>query len=98
MRLKDGTLLATDVYRPAQRGRYPTILIRTPYGKSTMPLMMALDSIDTLGLVRAGYVVAIQDVRGTFASGGDLRHFHHEAEDGAAAIAWAAAQDWSNSV
>jgi uncharacterized protein len=98
MRLKDGTPLATDIYRPAQRGRYPTILIRTPYGKSAMPVMMALDRIDTLGIVRAGYVVAIQDVRGTFASGGYLRHFHYEAEDGAAAIAWAAAQDWSNSV
>jgi putative CocE/NonD family hydrolase len=96
MRLKDGVLLATDIYRPSQRGRYPTILIRTPYNKLAAPMMMALDAWDTLGAVRAGYVVAIQDVRGTFASGGDLRHFHHEAEDGAEAIAWAAAQPWSN--
>jgi uncharacterized protein len=96
MRLQDGTLLATDIYRPAQRGRYPTILIRTPYDKFATPGMLALDGFDALGAVRAGYVVAIQDVRGAFASGGDLRHFRHEAEDGAAAIAWAAAQDWSN--
>jgi putative CocE/NonD family hydrolase len=98
MRLEDGTLLASDIYRPAPRGRYPTILIRTPYDKLAAPLMVLLDGFDTLGAVRAGYVVAIQDVRGTFASGGDMRHFQHEADDGAAAIAWAAAQDWSNGV
>jgi putative CocE/NonD family hydrolase len=96
MRLEDGALLATDIYRPAQRGRYPTILIRTPYDKLATPAMVVPDGFDTLAAVRAGYVVAIQDVRGTFASGGDLRHFHNEGDDGAAAIAWAAAQHWSN--
>lgn len=96
MRLEDGTFLATDIYRPAQQGRFPTILIRTPYDKLATPGMVVFDGFDTLGAVRAGYVVAIQDVRGTSASGGDLRQFHHEADDGAAAIAWAAAQDWSN--
>jgi len=43
--------------------------IRTPYGKWAIPLIMVLDSIDALGIVRAGYVVAIQDVRGTCGSG-----------------------------
>ena len=96
MRLGDGTLLATDVYRPAEAGRYPTILIRTPYGKSATPITLALDGFDTMSTVRAGYVVAIQDVRGTSASAGHMRHFQHEAHDGAEAIAWAAAQQWSD--
>jgi hypothetical protein len=94
--LADGTQLATDVYRPAEPGRYPTILIRTPYGKSATPNTLALDGFDTMSTVRAGYVVAIQDVRGTSGSAGRMRHFHDEAADGAEAIAWAASQPWSD--
>ena len=38
-----------------------------------------------------GYIVAVQDVRGCGTSGGEFRLFEHEAEDGADAVAWAAA-------
>ena len=36
--MRDGVLLATDIYRPAQGGvalaeKFPVILERTPYGK-----------------------------------------------------------------
>ena len=30
---RDGTVLRADVYHPADGGRYPTLLNRTPYGK-----------------------------------------------------------------
>ena len=31
-RMRDGTMLATDVYQPASPGKYPVIMQRTPYG------------------------------------------------------------------
>ena len=91
--MADGVCLAADVFRPGMPGRYPVILVRTPYDKLGASMVAGLDP---LAAVRAGYVVVIQDVRGTFASEGRLRHFRDEAEDGAASIAWAAAQEWSS--
>src|SRR5512134_3609218 len=43
---RDGVLLATDLYRPANAsgplpGRFPTLLERTPYGKSQTTLRHA---------------------------------------------------------
>lgn len=40
MPMRDGVRLATDLYRPARDGRpadgrFPAILLRTPYGKAT---------------------------------------------------------------
>ncbi|PYM53909.1 MAG: hypothetical protein DMD79_25505, partial [Candidatus Rokuibacteriota bacterium] len=32
--MRDGTVLYADVYRPAAAGRYPVILLRTPYNKA----------------------------------------------------------------
>ena len=91
----DGARLAADVYRPAGEGRYPVILIRTPYDKLATPAGFAPYGIDPLAMVRAGYAVVIQDVRGTGASPGRLRHFHHESADGVASVLWSARQNWS---
>ncbi len=33
-KMRDGTTLYADVYRPDDSGRYPAILARTPYDKS----------------------------------------------------------------
>ena len=95
--MPDGTVLATDVYRPAAPGRYPVILVRTPYDKLQMPpAMHIVAGFDALASARNGYVVAIQDVRGTFGSQGVFYAFRNETADGPAAVAWAQAQPWSN--
>lgn len=94
--MADGVTLAADVYRPVAQGRYPVILVRTPYDKLAMPVALAEYGFDPLAAVRAGYVVVVQDVRGTYASQGRFRHFLSESEDGAASIAWAASQEWSS--
>ena len=31
--MRDGTHLATDVFLPAPGGRFPTVLLRTPYSR-----------------------------------------------------------------
>ena len=68
--LRDGTRLATDIYRPARDGeplpgRFPVILTRTPYNKSAPYAVEASEFWP-----RRGYVRALQDVRGRFASEG----------------------------
>src|SRR4051812_23547734 len=32
-RMRDGVVLRADVYRPAEGGPYPVLVLRTPYGK-----------------------------------------------------------------
>jgi uncharacterized protein len=94
VRLRDGVELATDVYRPAGREQYPTLLQRLPYDKELVELRNY--SVDVLRAVQAGYAVIVQDTRGRYGSGGEFTPFVSEAADGAEAIAWAAAQPWSS--
>lgn len=84
--MPDGTILATDLYRPADDGRHPAVLQRTPYDKRQYPLTWPL--LDPRKLAAAGYVVAIQDVRGRFGSGGEFVPYLDEAADGEATVRW----------
>jgi putative CocE/NonD family hydrolase len=63
----DGVRLAADVFRPSAPCRYPVILVRTPYDK-----LGVAAGFDPLEAVRAGYVVVVQDARGTYGSGGTV--------------------------
>ncbi|MEW6070986.1 MAG: CocE/NonD family hydrolase [Planctomycetota bacterium] len=86
--MRDGTRLATDVYRPAAEGRFPTILVRTPYKKE-------MSELQGKYFARRGYAYAVQDCRGRFASEGTWEPFFPEPADGHDAIEWVAAQPWS---
>ena len=59
-RMRDGTVLRADVYRPSGRGPFPVLLTRTPYGKSALPLNVE----SSRALASQGYIVVVQDVRG----------------------------------
>ena len=87
--MRDGVKLATDLYLPQTDSKVPVILIRTPYKKEMV-------EIQGRYYARRGYVVAIQDCRGRFGSGGVWEPFLNEAKDGYDAIEWLAAQPWSN--
>ena len=63
--MRDGVMLATDIYRPAEEGRFPVLLGRLPYNKED-PLQ--LQAFDPLRLVQAGYAFVLQDCRGRVAS------------------------------
>ncbi|RZT84427.1 hypothetical protein EV383_1268 [Pseudonocardia sediminis] len=95
MTTRDGVTLVADVYRPAADGRWPTLLHRTPYDRTDPTLVSAIVA-DPLWLARQGFAVVVQDVRGRFASGGDLDFAHQEHDDGHDAVEWAAAQPWSD--
>ena len=93
---RDGIRLATDLYLPARGGqqapgRFPTLLERTPYDKNA-PGMAGNGRY----FARRGYVCAVQDVRGRFASEGEWYPFAHEAPDGFDAVEWLAGQEWSD--
>src|SRR4051794_15405063 len=78
--MRDGTLLRSDVYRPATPGRYPVLVQRTPYNKEMWPLTAA--TLDPVRAAAAGFVVAIQDVRGRWASdGGEFAPYRDELAD-----------------
>lgn len=89
--MRDGVLLATDVCLP-DAWPAPALLSRTPYDKNQVAGFS--DDLDLFSCLRAGYAVVVQDVRGRFGSAGTFEPFRGEAEDGADAVAWVAAQDW----
>ena len=88
-RMRDGVTLYADVYRPTSTGRFPVLLARTPYGKD-LALSTIFPSMHILRAVRAGYVVVIQDCRGTFSSEGQFEYCFHEGKDGFDTVEWAA--------
>ena len=86
--MRDGVKLLTDLYRPLTSDKCPVILIRTPYKKDLM-------EPQAVYYARRGYVVAVQNCRGRFGSGGEWEPFFHEPNDGYDAVEWLAVQPWS---
>jgi putative CocE/NonD family hydrolase len=92
--MRDGTALATDVWRPVGQGPWPTLLQRNPYGKD-LPAMLGYGLAPNLfALLAAGYAVVFQDCRGTFKSGGQFTPMVNEPSDGADTLAWLLTQPW----
>jgi uncharacterized protein len=91
MKTRDGVTLYSDIYRPKADGKFPVILMRTPYDKSVGWAAGSAYQIAT-----HGYVVVIQDVRGRYTSEGEWYPFRHESNDGYDAIEWAAALPSAN--
>lgn len=85
--MKDGVRLSTDVYLPHTAGRWPAILVRTPYGKRR------LNAIPVL-VARRGYAVVVQDVRGRGRSEGQFEFAETEGRDGRDTIEWIRGQNW----
>ncbi len=87
--MRDGVMLATDVYRQPSVERAPVLLMRTPYNK---------DRAQTVAerYAAAGYVAVVQDCRGRFQSDGDFIPYNNEGQDGYDAIEWLGRQSWCN--
>ncbi len=85
----DGINLNTQIYLPEKEGKYPAIIIRTPYGGAAQK---------TVGetFAQAGYAVVVQDVRGTSGADGVFAPFRYEKSDGAATLEWVCRQPWIN--
>ncbi|MGX9963460.1 CocE/NonD family hydrolase [Roseomonas sp. F4] len=88
MRTRDGVRLDADVWRPTTPGPHPVLLMRQPYGRRIASTVVFAHPA---WYAAQGYIVVIQDVRGSGTSEGDFLAYDREAGDGADAIAWAAA-------
>jgi putative CocE/NonD family hydrolase len=88
--MRDNVRLDTNIFHPEGAGRFPTVLIRTPYGKGA-DLPAGYQSF-----INHGYAVVMQDVRGRYASGGTFDVLSQEGPDGYDTLNWVAAQPWSD--
>jgi putative CocE/NonD family hydrolase len=88
--MRDNVRLDTNVFHPGGSGRFPTVLLRTPYGKGA-DLPAGYQSF-----INHGYAVVLQDVRGRYGSGGVFDVLNQEGPDGYDTLNWIAAQPWSD--
>ncbi len=88
--MRDGVLLATDLYRNADCPVAPVLVMRLPYDKERFV------NPETMTLVQAGFHVVIQDSRGRFASQGEFQAAQQEINDSVDCYTWVAQQPWCN--
>jgi uncharacterized protein len=89
--MRDGVKLYGDLYRPARDGKFPVLVIRTPYGVQRDGVHQSM-----IKFAQHGYATFVQDVRGRYESEGQWDPFRNEANDGYDTVEWAAKQPWSN--
>jgi putative CocE/NonD family hydrolase len=88
---RDGTRLATDVYRPGGgHGPAPVLLLRTPYGRAAAQSNDLNTYAHPTWFARRRYIVVVQDVRGCHGSEGTFDPVHNEYHDGYDAVEWCA--------
>ncbi|GAA2732862.1 CocE/NonD family hydrolase [Streptomyces nogalater] len=87
----DGSPLITDHYFPRAEGDFPTLLVRSPYGRSLpwSPMYGVL-------FAEQGFHVVLQSCRGTGGSGGTFDLWRNEVADGQATVSWLREQSWFN--
>jgi putative CocE/NonD family hydrolase len=97
--MRDGTLLATDIYMPSGQGPWPVALARTPYGRTDFRTVSGT-GIPPLRFTDDGIVLVVQDVRGRGGSQGLALPFVDDGwgalQDGMDTLGWIRQQPWSN--
>ncbi len=86
--MRDGVNLSANIFRPQTTGRWPVLLVRTPYGKGSelTPHFRAF--------VEHGFALVIQDVRGRSESEGVFRPLVQEGPDGEDTLNWIGHEPW----
>jgi uncharacterized protein len=87
----DGSLLITDHYFPRAKGDFPTLLVRSPYGRG-----LPWSPMYGLLFAEQGFHVILQSCRGTGGSEGTFDLWRNEAADGRATVSWLREQPWFN--
>jgi hypothetical protein len=91
--MRDGIELTADIWLPAAAGKYPAILMRTPYVKALFRPGKDIRNFFS-SFFRKGYAAVYQDMRGRGDSDG--KFLQDEGKDGYDTIEWIARQPWSN--
>lgn len=93
--MHDGVRLMADHYVPSGPDDYPTILMRSPYGRSGyFSAFGHLQAFFAYRFAERGYHVLVQDVRGRFESDGEFQAYLPERKDGLETLEWLAEQPW----
>jgi len=90
---RDGTALIARVWQPEGAGSWPVLLMRQPYGRAIASTPVYAHPS---WYAAHGYVVVVQDVRGSGDSGGSFAGFAQEAHDAAETVLWARQLPGSN--
>ncbi|MCH2374481.1 MAG: CocE/NonD family hydrolase [Planctomycetes bacterium] len=85
--MRDGVRLSTDLYLPSEEGKFPTLLMRTPYDKSRVRARARK-------FTGYGYAVVVQDCRGRLESDGEFYAYRSEGQDGFDTQEWVGQQSW----
>jgi hypothetical protein len=93
--LRDGKVLAADVYLPNNVDSFSTILIMTPYNKNFYKLTGLPFGIK-YDIKNSNYAIVIVDWRGRFGSIPAFKIGSNNGEDGYDVVEWIANQNWSN--
>jgi len=90
----DGIVLVSDVYRPKNIDKTPTILIRIPFRNSILNRLRS----KVIGEYwsQRGYTVVIQGARGRYKSTGEFYPLINEEKDGIETLKWISEKDWYN--
>ncbi|MHB1294169.1 MAG: CocE/NonD family hydrolase [Anaerolineae bacterium] len=90
--MRDGVRLAANITMPAVEGRYPAVMLYSPYHKSGAQEPGETDRL----MAERGYVMVNYDARGTGDSGGVSTDVYEDAErrDGYEMVEWIATQPW----
>jgi uncharacterized protein len=106
--MRDGKSLAADVYLPEKEGKYPCVLIQTPYNKRNMGTVMTLENVPAgetgrgaasdmrVLMDREHYAYVVVDWRGFYASKPAMKVMPKRGQDGFDCVEWIAAQEWSD--
>jgi uncharacterized protein len=90
--MRDGVRLATIVIRPTADGRYPALLVRSPYPNTSLDGFGGLFKV----LFEKDYAVVLQNERGSEWSEGEFGFLAGTTADGQDTLDWIARQEWSN--
>ena len=89
--MADGVDLLADHYfpDPAEAQDFPTLLVRSPYGRG-----FPWAALYGVAFAEQGFHVLLQSTRGTAGSGGVFQPWRDDGPDGRATIAWLRRQPW----
>ena len=88
---RDGFDLSVDVILPGGNGRFPAVLLRTPYESA------AQRSLERgTWWAERGYAFVTADCRGRYESEGSFYPYHPDGPDGHDTLEWIAGQPWSD--
>lgn len=97
--MRDGTLIAADVYRPKDVSKkYPIIFVRTPYSFNYWDVQIGApsDMSEVVQAIEHGYAYVLMNERGKLFSGGRWDALGLPLTDSDDELNWMSSQPWSS--